>query len=233
MHNLRTYLQALQDPFTGPVGKLGFDTFTPTSLHSGWLNQTLSIPSVVTSFAFTARPDFGPAAFNWYANANPLSTYATSYQGSLSVANSSTMQLLAQTGRVVCAGVRCRVRTAATSLPGRCGGIYFPDESYVNTDTKSFSQIQMLSGYRDFHHSGPTEVGGQVCYRPVDNTSFEFSNSFIAGHASNATSPILVVQGTGWAPGSFAVDISYYMVMETLGGVDAGGEDDYSVAQLT
>lgn len=222
------YVKALEDPFFAPAPKLGIGTFAPTSKHTIWFENTaITIGALETCFAVASVPSISAPAKTYTSTvATTLLSGAT--QVVYPATNSALINTLAQTGRVINWAVRVKVRAAATALPGTLGGIYFPNETRSNVETPSFSGMTSLSGYRPFSSSSTGQIGGEVQYRPIDMTSFEFYgfivNPALIGGSTNT--PTCLIVGTGWAAGTYSVEVSVVGHFETLGGADAAGEAD-------
>lgn len=226
------YLRSLRDPFFSQLGKLGFGTFIPTSVHSGWLVATKV--TTATNFVVDTIPCSGGGAYGCtrlYQSASPT-TILGNPTDVYPLTNNDVIALQAQTARVVTGGLRVTAKVAANVAMGRLGGFYLADDSDVNVRASTCSVFQNLSTYRDFNPDVAGLNGGQVAYRPKDLASFDFSPEVITGYPVNVACPHLMVVGTGWPIGT-VLEFSVHISFETLGGLDLAGDDDYSPPSIT
>lgn len=230
---LREYLKGLADPFFGPVGKLGFGTFVPTSVHTGWANAGFPVPATATCFGAVFVPSLRTDAIRFHQNSDPTLAIAGPFS-TAPLANAATLGSQIQEGRVVTAGFRLRVRYPATAIVGNIGGIFLPSEAVSNLQGLSYNQIRQLAGYREFHPVAGGEIGGMVAYRPLDSFSFTFTGAVTTNTPlpTADANPILVVIGTGMAPNTFMVDYTAFLAVEGIGGIDAAGDETNTSSDL-
>jgi hypothetical protein len=232
MHTMQTYIKSLEDPFNAPPGKLGFGCFVPTALHSGWYTVATTIPTGKDCFSISACVNCSATGSAVGYPTNVLSTLGSGFTFNMGVKNAATIDLQAQTGRRVSAALRVVASCPMTSARGRLGGIFIPDDALITVDNTSINNIQNMAQYRDFHPSGSSDTGGQVAYRPADNSDYEFATITINGASNTTNIPIFVVVGSGWPTGT-TFTCSFQIHVETLGGLDISGDDEYTPPSFT
>jgi len=230
---LRNYVEGLEDPFSGPIGKLGFGTFVPTGVHTGWRQISITPSATATCFAIVVTPGVGGDFIRFYQGATAQTALGTSTNFT-ALQNAATLALQMQTARVISSGIRCIARVAGTGLMGSMGGIYLPDDNLLNIEGQTYDNICNLSGFREFHVSGAGEKGGQVAYRPIDPTSFVFDSLYAnSGNVDNTASrPYMVIIGRNFPANAHQFDVAVHEALESLGGLDAAGDDDTSLTDL-
>lgn len=241
---LMAYKRSLLDPWYAPPVKLGFGTFTPSSIRSSWRNYSFTPAATATSFAIVATPYIGigqgtgtaltKPSYLWIgssSNATDLLSAATgsTFTYSINASNAASVQNYADSGRVVSAALRVTVRYAATAVRGSLAIGYAGNDQTVALAGRTYTTLSDLFSSRRCSSTSGGEIAGEVQYRPLDPTSFEFNTNYmINGNGiidSNAVIPQLYVVGTGWVAGSFQADVSVIFHYETLSGLDVGADD--------
>jgi len=232
--SLRTYINALTNPFNTAQPKLGFGTYVPTTLVSGWFeNAAQALPAAVistaTCFAVTFSPGIDSDNIRIYGAVSSGSLLSATAPVTGAVANAANLTTRIQTARVVSSELRVKVRTAATSLPGTLGGIFLPDETMTSIQAMSFQGLGTQQKFCPFS-SESNIIGGAVQYRPLDGTSFEFSTQYGQGGVMPLLSsrPTMIIVGQGWPAGAFAIEISIIEHLEATSGIDSAGEVDFN-----
>jgi hypothetical protein len=236
MLTARNYLESLQNPFAGPIGKLGFGTLAPTGLHSGWRTTSISLAGSQTAFAVAYNCSICDGAIKVYKNdlsSNALGAAPTDYN----LQNQQQLEDVMQAARIVCSGLRVRARTAATSLGGQLFGVFVPKETLTNLQATTFDTLVNLAGARPMQPIAAGSIGGMVTYRPTDAADYNFQDILANGANWSTLSsfdfPILLIIGTGFPAGAAAIDFSVYTAWETLGGLDASGDDFESETRMS
>lgn len=230
------YLECLMDPwYAGPI-RLGWGSFTPTMLRTGFSRFTTTINALDTAFAMTLHPDTtlfsgSTTPGTWVQWTDPssatlLSAAARTNAGSYT--NAAALNAVIQSLRVVAASIRVTVRYSATSVRGTLFGVFVAADSHNNMTSLSFAGLSALNGARWATSDAAGQISVQVAYRPSDTSSFQFTSNAISG----ATSAIshLVIGGTGWPAGLYTVDVAYLTHYESLGGFDTAA-DDYDASE--
>lgn len=222
---LLQYLNSLNDPFNFSPPMLGFGSLLGVKQQTAFLRYS-QLESSATNVLLVAQPQ----ATNIYANytqSTSSSPWGAGSSGQLNCTNLSSIQALAETGRVISLGMRVVVRSPATSAPPLLlGGVIY--DSLVNIGSQEPNQtFQLLSMKPELD----VNSGLRVNFRPSDAYSFEFTNYVIGGFASNAIVPNCVIMIQNIPAGStYYVDIIAHL--ETNAGTNSSGQDELDQATL-
>lgn len=236
---LQSYVRALTDPWFAPPLRLGWGSFTPSSLNCAWSRYTQSLQSSSTCFLVLGTPFVGSASAS---TTNPgfikqfeSTSAGTNIVSSVNVVNgasvnSSVLTGMADAARVVSGALRVTVRYPATSVRGSIYGLFSGVDSTGVTMSNSFNTLGALFNARTAQSSAAGEVSIEVQYRPSDINSFAFNNQYVNGSGSYVSTIILpqfIVVGNGWPSGvGCSVETNFIIHYETLSGLDQSGEDD-------
>jgi len=228
---LKSYRDAVINPFFAAQPKLGWGCYVPTSVLTGWVTTTPALNAGASAFCVLFQPNLlGTVAVTSVTFSSVLSsTTLTSAptQTNQNMTNGTSLATLVDASRVISAAARISVRTASTQLRGTVGAVLLPYSSFNNIVALTYDAIRSLPSYREFSVSGEY-AGGEVQYRAVDPTDFGFTLAHASGAAASLAQTFLAVVGTGWPPGAFAVDMSLIAHHETIGGLDAAAQDSIS-----
>lgn len=234
--SVQSYLRVLRDPWFAPPIRLGFGSFIPTSIRSTWNNVSIAPTSTATCFVYIGTPAIGqgiPATnlgYGQYYNTTSPDVPLTGVPSTpYPAANHVAFGAAVDTCRVIAGAVRVTVRYAATSVRGSLWVGYMADDSSFAVLSKTFTALTNVYSMRRCHSTAGGEIGGESQYRPSDSSSFNFDATLAldaTGAVGAASSiPQLIVVGTGWAAGSFSLDVNQIFHYECLSGLDAGGDD--------
>jgi len=234
--SLPNYMKALTDPWFAPPVRLGWGSFTPSSLRAAWIRNTYSPSTTTTAFVVRATPTATSAGTATSGTSGFLQTFESgSSSGQLSSAstssnfaatNSMAFAAAVQTGRVVSMALRVTVRYPAANARGNLYGVYVPDDSGANLVASSYLTLASLFTSRTAQSSAAGEITIEVQYRPADSSSFAYNSLPTASLPATTSLPQLLVIGTGWAPNSgFTYEVNIIAHYETLSGLDLGGDD--------
>jgi len=224
----QAYINLLNDPFFASPMKLGFGTFSPTMRRVAWYRLNVGL-STNTAFAVTFDHTIN-TGLRLYLNATSAAALGTPAL-TRNAANMDQIGACFQSARVIAAALRVTARYATTAVRGVMGGLALSSENRTNLEAATFDGVYGNGATRSFYSSAPGEIGGQVGYRPLDPSDFEFFGSRV-----NATTPFdaassnhqLVVIGTAWPPSTTSIEIQVIMHLEGVAGLDTVGEQDSS-----
>jgi len=230
------YLDCLMDPwYAGPI-RLGWGSFTPTMLRTGFSRFTATVNAADANFAMVLHPDTignsGAAVPSTYVQwGDPTTT--TALNAALrslggGYGNATALSSVIQTLRVVAASIRVTVRYSANTVRGDLIGLYIPGDSFNNLTNSTFSALANLNGARWATSDVAGQISIQVNYRPSDVNSFAFTGTAVS--ATTTIIPHLIVVGAGWIPNTFSVDVAFLSHYESLGGFDPAA-DDYDASE--
>lgn len=218
------YRQMLSRPFLENLKPLGFGTAVPTTCVSVYRRAAIAPPSNATSVVVIMRPQL-PGMVLVYTGINDSAAINTTSAAVYDASNQAMVVSMAQMGRIINAGLRVKVKYAATEPPGQFGAFYTHSDSYSNLLTNSPSGLMSLSGAEWDSTTSGQSMAMEVQYRPLDLTSYSFTNTFRTGWVNSVIQPLLIIVMTGWVPGRFNIEFSATMGLETLGGLLSGSID--------
>jgi len=217
-----TYNKSLADPFEYSPPRLGFGTFLPSTLQSGYDDTTVSMGSTDTCFAIIIRPGSAVnsttnSTLRTYSAIVPSTILSSGTVSSNTYKNAATLLSLGDTFRVLSSGARVRVTIPATAMPGSlyCGHI--PDDALVNVEGLTFSALLA----KNFMRRCQGLYAG-VTWRPADPSDLTFSVAAGSGIGVSSATHCLVIAGIGFPAAAFNVYLDYVTHFESLQGVDDG-----------
>jgi len=203
---LNQYVACLNDPFEQAPVRLGFGTFIPTTVVTGYGRTSINTNAIDGSFSIVGFPSVvGTVITNVAGNA------ATPTWVSSDCSNATNIIGSYGAGRVIAFGVRIFPMIAATSPPGMIalglapsagspGGVtLFGSNSTANLFNQPFMNI----------HKATSNCSGalQVLWRPEDVSDMEFDRNQAMSRAFsisggtitgvNDTGPVICIAGQG------------------------------------
>jgi hypothetical protein len=236
---INNYISTLMDPWFCPPVKLGFGTFSASSLRTCYRKGAFTVGNNATDFAIGLNlnqittnnacfPTVSQGAwvnFSDFPNANSQIGYGND-KASFATANSTTIVSTSDSYRTISSALRVTIRYAATALRGMLAGLYVPDDTPSALAGMTVSQVIGLNNSRLATSSAGGEITIEVQYRPIDSSSYQFIS--LVGQGVTVPQPQLVVVGTGWLTNTYAIEYEIIQHIETLSGLDTGGDDSGS-----
>jgi hypothetical protein len=221
------YVRALRDPFFAPAPKLGVMTFVPTAKHTAFFEAVSWLGTATNTTQVTMIRAGIVNSITRYEGTSATSTALSGMtKSTFGYVNNAAIAAVAQMGRVINCGWRAKIRAAATSLPGTLGFVFIPNEIVSNVELLTPNQITQLCGFRSASATASGVIGGEIQYRPTDTTDFEFQGHNVDTIAGSTAGYCMLIVATGWAASGWNIELSGILHLETLGGVDLGGETD-------
>jgi len=245
--SLASYARALLDPWNAPSVRLGFGSFVPTAIRTASLFSGPSMPATANCFAvlgtcYVANHENNdqqltvPAFISTYHSNIGTEVLGIHRFGNQAAVNAASINNALSSSRVISGAMRVTVRYAATAVRGSLTILYLPDTSFAQITNMTFNELVSLQSGRRCNSTAGGEIAGEIQYRPVDATSFEFSTDMTRGTLGLEVGiplgqrgiPIFVAVGSGWVPGSFQIEISQVVHYEGVAGVESYSDGDGS-----
>jgi hypothetical protein len=220
------YVKTLNDPFSYGAVKLGFGTFTGSTVATAFQRFIFQMASDGT-MGFVMWPTVGAnGGYTCSYNTNGATSNSWTPNSSYSYPNESTLNALFAEGRVVSGGIRAYPMIAGTLAPGLVYAGACPDSNHTSFNNNE--TINSLIG-EPYLHAGPAPYGAQALIRPLDNDSFAMTTASIIGYATNQLSfnsnPVIAFTNCSTQNTSTTTNVLIEMVVNV-----EGDYDNFSVA---